>query len=270
MDSSGDWRARLAEALGTPSVLSCVSGGVWRAVAGQRSYAVKVGMGAGDEALGLAVLAGVEGGPRVPQLVLCHPDTGAGPPMLVTTWVDQAPRSHAHEEDLGRRLAILHNLAWSDWGGGSRWIGRCKVDNRTAPSAAQLYGRRLCDLAERCDLAEPVGRVVGHLAELLPPGAPALLHGDLWWGNVLWGADGHAWLIDPSVHGGHPEEDLAMLALFGAVPNRLLGAYAEVRALEEGWRERVELFQLYPLLVHAVLFGGGYRTQARAVAARYA
>jgi fructosamine-3-kinase len=86
---------------------------------------------------------------------------------------------------------------------------------------------------------------------------------------VLFGADGRAWLIDPSVHGGHPEEDLAMLALFGTVPDRLLEAYQEVALLQPGWQERVTLFQLYPLLVHAVLFGEGYRTQAEGVARRF-
>ena len=115
-----------------------------------------------------------------------------------------------------------------------------------------------------------MGPVVARLDELLPPGGPALVHGDLWWGNVLFGADGRAWLIDPSVHGGHPEEDLAMLALFGTVSDRLLEAYDEVRPLHTGWRERIALFQLAPLLVHAVLFGDGYRSQAEAVARHYA
>jgi fructosamine-3-kinase len=108
------------------------------------------------------------------------------------------------------------------------------------------------------------------LDELLPPGGPVLVHGDLWWGNVLFGSGGHAWLIDPSVHGGHAEEDLAMLALFGTVPDRLLHAYGEVQPLHTGWEDRVALFQLAPLLVHAVLFGGGYRARAEAVARRFA
>ncbi|HVT42419.1 MAG TPA: fructosamine kinase family protein, partial [Acidimicrobiales bacterium] len=99
---------------------------------------------------------------------------------------------------------------------------------------------------------------------------PALVHGDLWWGNILFGADGRSWLIDPSVHGGHPEEDMAMLGLFGSVPAGLRGAYAEVAPPAEGWEGRVSLFQLYPLLVHALLFGGGYREQAAAAARRYA
>jgi fructosamine-3-kinase len=135
---------------------------------------------------------------------------------------------------------------------------------------AGFYGARLLELGARGGLDDVVGRVVSRLTELLPAGRPALLHGDLWWGNVLFGTDGRGWLIDPSVHGGHPEEDLAMLALFGPVPARLLGAYAEVLPLRPGWEERVALFQLPPLLVHAVLFGGGYRAQVEAVARRFA
>ena len=82
---------------------------------------------------------------------------------------------------------------------------------------------------------------------------------------MLWGADGRAWLIDPSVHGGYPEEDLAMLALFGTVPDAVVRSYVEVRPLAEGWEDRVGLFQLVPLLVHTILFGGAYRARAEEV-----
>jgi fructosamine-3-kinase len=95
------------------------------------------------------------------------------------------------------------------------------------------------------------------------------LHGDLWTGNVLADRDGRPWLIDPAAYGGHREMDLAMLDLFGRVPERTRAAYEEVAPLAEGWRDRVRLWQLFPLLVHAVLFGGGYREQARRAAQRY-
>lgn len=96
---------------------------------------------------------------------------------------------------------------------------------------------------------------------------PARIHGDLWSGNVMWTKDG-AVLIDPAAHGGHRETDLAMLALFGCpYLADVLSAYQSVRPLREGWRDRVGLHQLYPLLAHVVLFGGGYGHQAETAAA---
>ena len=182
----------------------------------------------------------------------------------------EAPRTAGHDEALGRGLALLHQTTLPHWGGGSSWVGACPVDPAARTDGPSFYGARLRDLSARCALERVVSVVAARLEELLPPGGPVLVHGDLWWGNVLSGSDGQAWVIDPSVHGGHAEEDLAMLALFGAVPDRLLHAYGEVQPLHTGWEERVALFQLAPLLVHAVLFGGGYRAQAEAAARRFA
>jgi len=115
-----------------------------------------------------------------------------------------------------------------------------------------------------------VERVCERIGELAGPAEPpARLHGDLWSGNVLADADGHPWLIDPSAYGGHREVDLAMLALFGS-PARTIAAYAELTPLAEGWQERVGLYQLLPLLVHAALFGGSYVQAAERMARRYA
>jgi fructosamine-3-kinase len=97
--------------------------------------------------------------------------------------------------------------------------------------------------------------------------SPARLHGDLWSGNVMWTSDG-AVLIDPAAHGGHRETDLAMLALFGCpFLEEVIGGYQAHRPLRHGWRDRVGLHQLYPLLAHVVLFGGGYERQTLAAAA---
>jgi fructosamine-3-kinase len=121
-----------------------------------------------------------------------------------------------------------------------------------------------------CERARAAGRMpdVGARLDALrarpdrfgPPEPPARLHGDLWWGNVAC-ADGAPVLIDPAVYGGHLEVDLAMLALFGSLPEALVRAYDEVFPLAAGWRERRLLWQLYPLAVHAALFGGGYGAQ---------
>jgi fructosamine-3-kinase len=117
-----------------------------------------------------------------------------------------------------------------------------------------------------------VEEVITRIASLAgPPEPPSRIHGDCWSGNVLW-SGGRGWLIDPAAQGGHRETDLAMLALFGAPHlDRILGAYQDVAPLAPGWRHRVPLHQLHPLLVHACLFGSSYResvlTAARAALA---
>jgi fructosamine-3-kinase len=263
-ESPADWRVRLSDVVGRLGRVRPLSGNAWSVTAAGSVFVAKVGPGARDEAAGLRQLRGVTGGPPVPDVVLADDE------LVVTTAIEQVARTRAHDESFGHSLATLHKAPHAQWGGGSSWIGTCRVDASTRSDGAAFYGARLRELAARCGLEDLVERVVTRLPVLLPPEAPALLHGDLWWGNVLSGTDGRAWLIDPSVHGGHPEEDLAMLALFGTVPDGLRRAYEEVSPPASGWAERVALFQLYPLLVHTVLFGGSYRSRAQEVALRYA
>jgi fructosamine-3-kinase len=124
--------------------------------------------------------------------------------------------------------------------------------------------------ALRASAMTAVEAVCERLPELVGPAEPpARLHGDLWSGNVMVDAGGRPWLIDPSAYGGHREVDLAMLRLFGAPSQRVFDAYEELAPLAEGWRERVELYQLLPLLVHALLFGGSYAGAAERAARRY-
>jgi fructosamine-3-kinase len=113
-------------------------------------------------------------------------------------------------------------------------------------------------------LVEAVIDRIGSLAGPAEP--PSRLHGDCWAGNVLW-SGGQGWLIDPAAHGGHRETDLAMLALFGApYLDRILAGYNDTVPLAAGWRSRVPLHQLHPLLVHACLFGASYRDAVRSAA----
>ena len=258
------WQTRLSRSLGAAGPGMRLGANTWMVEASGRRLVVKVGLGCPDEADGLRRLRAVPGAPPVPEVVLVEDD------LLVTAAIDQMPATPAHEESLGRALARLHRAPFPQWGGGSSWIGSCRVDPAWCPDGAGFYGHRLLQLSAHCGLEEVVRPVIDKLEELLPPGGPALVHGDLWWGNVLFGTDDRSWLIDPSVHGGHPEEDLAMLALFGPVPPRALAGYLEVHPLSSGWEERITLFQLYPLLVHSVLFGGSYPARAAAVARRFA
>jgi fructosamine-3-kinase len=145
--------------------------------------------------------------------------------------------------------------AASDWGGFYATL-------RLRPYADGAWSEALDAVCDRLEAGDE--SLTG------PPEPPSRLHGDLWSGNVVWTPEGGV-LIDPAAHGGHRETDLAMLALFG-LPylDRVLAAYDEAYPLADGWRERVDLHQLHPLLVHACLFGGSYATHATSVAERYA
>ena len=120
------------------------------------------------------------------------------------------------------------------------------------------------------DAPAMLDRLIDRLEELSGPAEPpARLHGDLWSGNVMTGADGRPWLIDPAAYGGHREVDLAMLSLFGAPRTRCLEAYCEVAPLAAGHEQRTALWQVMPLLAHAALFGGSWGASAVTAMRRY-
>jgi fructosamine-3-kinase len=200
--------------------------------------------------------------------------------MLALEWIEEGSGG-LDAEDFGRGLAALHGAGADGFG----WhapirFGRLEISNEPATAWPSFYAeRRLRPLARQARDegslsgagADAVERVCERIDDLAgPPEPPARVHGDLWGGNVLTGAAGRAVLIDPAAHGGHREVDLAMLRLFGSPGPRFFAAYAEAAPLAAGHEERVELWQLFPLLVHAVLFGGSYGASAERVARRLA
>jgi fructosamine-3-kinase len=206
--------------------------------------------------------------------------------------VAPAPATAAAARDLGAALAALHDAGAPAFGAlppgyaaarpgaaaffgplgdplpmpGGAWPTWAEfyAEARLRPVVAEGRARGVLD-ADDERLVERVCARLPRLAAAAADDGPARLHGDLWSGNVLWSPDG-AVLIDPAAHGGHREADLAMLALFGA-PHlaEIVAGYAEAHPLARGWRHRVRLHQLYPLAVHAVLFGGGYVAATRAL-----
>jgi fructosamine-3-kinase len=230
------------------------------------------------EAAGLDWLA--EAGALATPAVVAVGDDGA-PRFLALEWIDRGAPAPGRDEALGRGLAALH-LAGAPSHGLDRdnFIGSLPQDNRPCATWPEFYGaRRIEPLARRAVErgAMPAGtlalveRLRARLPDLCgPPEAPARLHGDLWGGNAMTDAGGRPVLIDPAAYGGHREVDLAMMRLFGGFPAACFAAYAEGSPLTEGHEDRVELYQLYPLLVHAVLFGGGYGRSAMRVLERYA
>jgi fructosamine-3-kinase len=196
-----------------------------------------------------------------------------GDDWLALRWIERGRLQPDGEEELGRGLAALHRAGAPSFGGSRPLrLGPLELPNDPSGDWPSFYAsRRLLPLGARAGLAHVVERVCARIDAIAgPPEPPSRLHGDLWSGNVLAGADGRPWLIDPAAYGGHREVDLAMLALFGTPSPRTLAAYDEVWPRADGHEERVLLYQLFPLLVHAVLFGGGYAASAASAARRYA
>jgi fructosamine-3-kinase len=229
------------------------------------------------EAAGLRWLA-EPGAVRTPGVL------DVGDDYLALEWVPPGRLDGAGAEELGAGLAATHGAGAPRFGAtgdlGVAGFGSLRLPNDPTDDWATFYAeRRLRPLAriasDRSALSSAgvaaVERVADRMPELAGPPEPAArLHGDLWSGNVMGDAQGRPWLIDPSAYGGHREVDLAMLRLFGAPSQRIFDVYEEAAPLAERWQERVELYQLLPLLVHALLFGGSYRGAAERVARHYA
>jgi fructosamine-3-kinase len=231
------------------------------------------------EAAGLQWLSAADGGVPCAE-VIAYDDTS-----LTLERLDSASPSQAAAYEFGGRLARTHDAGAdgfgappANWSGpgyfgplqqplpmsytnGERW-GSFYAHERLAPMVDRAAPR--LDARTRDAIDAVMARCDG--GDFDDDDPPARLHGDLWSGNVMW-TPGGAVLIDPAAHGGHRETDLAMLALFGC-PHfaTVLEGYQAHRPLHEGWRDRVGLHQLYPLLVHIVLFGGGYASQTTAAA----
>ena len=225
------------------------------------------------EAAGLRALA-VPAGPRVPQVHLVGADF-----ILLEDLRPAAPQPD-YWEQFGRRLAALHNQQSERFGfEGDNYIGSTPQPNpwtadgytffaqhRLLFQARMAFERRLIDGQD----VQAVERLAAALPELIPPQPASLIHGDLWSGNALCGPQGEPAIIDPATHYGWAEAELAMTALFGAFPPAFYQAYQEVRPLQPGWRERFPIYNLYHLLNHVNLFGGGYLGQVRAILRRHA
>ena len=203
-----------------------------------------------------------------------------GPSALVISRIPPEGSTPEAAFGFGADLARLHAAGADSFG--APWpgfIASLPLDNAPLPPGGgwpEWYAdRRLLPFLRRAvdagalrpDDARLVEAVIERIGSLAgPPEPPSRIHGDCWAGNVLW-SRGRGWLIDPAAHGGHRETDLAMLALFGAPDlDRILAGYNDTVPLAAGWRSRIPLHQLHPLLVHACLFGASYREEVRSAA----
>jgi fructosamine-3-kinase len=248
---------------------------------GRRAFA-KVVTGAASEVTAAAFAAeanglrwlGEPGAVPVPEVFT------AGPAALVISMITPGQATPDAAFRFGAELARLHAAGADSFG--APWpgfIASLPLDNTQQSQQSQwpdwYASRRLLPYLRLATDSGALGPQDGRLTEAVmdrigalagPAEPPSRIHGDCWAGNVLW-SGGRGWLIDPAAHGGHRETDLAMLALFGAPHlDRIMAGYNDTVPLAAGWRSRVPLHQLHPLLVHACLFGASYRDAVQSAA----
>ena len=230
------------------------------------------------EARGLEALRdAADGALVVPRPLAWAEAEGGAPAWLALEWLEPGPRAPDFAERLGRGLAALHRAGSAKGWGWSEdnFIGSLPQANGPREDWAEFW--RMRRLEPQLRMAREAGRMPGGradwerlfdlLPQLLAPAemdGPSVLHGDLWGGNVLAAAAGPA-LIDPAVYAGHREADLAMTELFGGFGPGFYAAYQEAWPLLPGYPRRRAVYQLWYLLVHVNLFGGGYGAQTAGV-----
>ncbi|MFO7622805.1 MAG: fructosamine kinase family protein [Anaerolineales bacterium] len=255
----------------------CINNGMILQTGSGQSVFLKTNPGAPEnmferEAEGLVALA-TQDGPRVPK-PFCF-----GKDFLLMEDLSPGPRRPGYWTDFGRQLAHLHNCTNTRFGfTHDNYIGSTPQPNPwTADGHVFFAEQRLifqAKLARQQGLldrlqVDQVERLAARLPELIPVQPAALIHGDLWSGNVTADRAGNPALIDPAVHYGWAEAELGMTDLFGSFPQEFYAAYQEVRPLAGGFRERFPLYNLYHLLNHLNLFGTGYSGQVSAILSRY-
>ncbi len=199
---------------------------------------------------------------------------------FVALIMEYIPLTHVQKgADTGRAIAEMHKLSNEQFGLGiPNYIGTLEqlndfndgwwafyITQRIEPRIKSVFEKGLLN---RSDI-QKFDKLAHRFTDFYPEESPALLHGDLWSGNVAEDDAGKPVLFDPAVYYGHREIDIAMTRLFGGFSESFYSAYNEHNPLDLGWVERIPIGQLYPLLVHLDLFGQAYTAQIQAVLKRF-
>jgi fructosamine-3-kinase len=217
------------------------------------------------EAAGLEWL-GSAGSVPVPEVLAVNKSE---PGFLILEWIDEGRGSNEADEAFGRALARLHTAGAPGFGRqDARATGSLQLPNQLSKSWAEFYGwqrlRPLAKLAADANALPPkaiagIDRLATRMDLLVgPKEPPARLHGDLWSGNRIVDIESRTWLVNPKAFGGDREYELAMMRLFGGFSDACFDAYDELFPLADGWRRRMPLYQLAPLINHAIRSGSHY------------
>ena len=269
-----------------PVLVTPLGGGsinaVYKAILPEETVVMKVNSAARFPGMFAAEQRGLDilrkyNSPPIPN-VICQTTIGQYQ-YLVLEYLERGPRRRDFFEHFAQQLATLHRNTTDVYG----------LDHDNYIGALPQYNHAHADLYQflieqrfqpQLKLAVDTGRLTSQdlqlftklfsgLPAMIPNEPPSLIHGDLWSGNYLTGPEGDAWLIDPAVAWVHREADLAMSRLFGGFDPEFYDSYNEVFALSPGFEQRIDLWNLYPLLVHVNLFGGNYIGEVRSIVKKY-
>ncbi len=228
------------------------------------------------EARGLQLLAAPDA-LDVPEVLLAG--EAGNYAFLLLEYVEEAGTRRNFWDDFAKGLAALHQQKADRFGlDHDNYMGSLYQHNNFHDDWTEFFIEerleRQLKLARdhnKAGRSETAGfeRLYRRLNELIPATKPSLIHGDLWSGNFMVNSEGRACLIDPAVYYGHPETDLAMSTLFGGFSEKFYDAYNTYHPLEKGWRDRMDIYNLYPLMVHVNLFGGGYLGSVQRILRRF-
>jgi fructosamine-3-kinase len=205
--------------------------------------------------------------PQVVKIGVCNEQQ-----YLLMEWLEKGIPGTNMWKNFGASLAMMHKQPQQYFGlDEDNYIGSVKQINTRHNEWCSFYAEcRVMPLVKKLfdagdfstrDLNDATS-FCNNIKNIFPTEPPALLHGDLWAGNYFFTSSGNAAIVDPAVYFGHREMDIGMTKLFGGFDQRFYNAYSETFPLEKGWEQRLPITQLYPLLVHAVLFGGHYISNA--------
>ncbi len=229
------------------------------------------------EALGLKLLAGARI-IKVPRPIAWGMMQGRH--YFLMEFIEAAPPVRGYWADFGRALAAMHkdNSAGTYGLDHDNYIGKLPQPNTKHKNWIGFFIENRLEFQLKLamsnglvssDFVERYRKFYEKLPDLLPADRPALLHGDLWSGNVMTGPDGKVCIIDPAVYYGHREVELAFTQMFGSFPHDFYAAYEEVWPLEPGYDERVDIYNIYPHMTHTNLFGPSYLGGVEQVLRRY-
>ncbi len=214
---------------------------------------------------------------KTPKVLAC--DTFEGAAFLLMAFIESKLPTPADFKNLGQQLALLHTCTSKHFGlKQDNFIGRLHQNNKPNTNWGDFYTKeRLLSqlkLAEQKQLLSKneypsAQKIENILIPLFTDIKPALLHGDLWSGNYLISNDGSPYLIDPAVYYGHNEVDIAMTKLFGGFDSSFYDAYNAHFKNDKNTLARIEIYQLYYLLVHLNLFGRSYYGSVNSILKKY-